>query len=78
MKTLDVEFQGMINRAANCICDACHAVSQAVMLKLPTTKYFDGNGLSTRYENYWLCAKCRARLVKALDWPDEGGLICQR
>lgn len=72
MKTLNVEFQGRVNCANSCICDACHGVSQAVMLKLPTTKYFDGMGLSTRYENYWLCKKCRAKLIQALHWPEGG------
>lgn len=71
MKTIDVDFQAKISNYNNCSCDACHAVDQAIMLRLPTTKYFDGNRLSTKYENYWLCARCRTKLAQALDWPEE-------
>ena len=70
---LDVIFPSVMSRASNCICDACHDTGKAVKLKLPTTLYFDGNGLTTKYQNYWLCDKCVAKLDYALRYPKDEG-----
>ena len=68
---LDVIFPSELSRAENCFCDACHGTGRVVKLKIPETLYFDGNGLSTKYSNYWLCAGCRAMLSHALNCPKE-------
>ena len=68
---LDVVFESTISKHENCLCAACHDTDRVIKVKLPHTLYFDGNGLSTKYNEYWLCARCRTKLAHALDWPRE-------
>lgn len=69
---LDVTFKSKMSKADNCLCDACHDSAMVMKVSLPKTLFHDGNNLSTRYNEYWLCAPCRTKLVHALDWPEEG------
>ena len=69
---LNVSFISSISTADNCICSACHGEGKVIKLELPTTLYYNGNGLETRYKNYWVCKKCRDKLTHALYWPKEG------
>ena len=68
---LEVIFKTSMSDGEWCICDACYDVSRVMKVTLPETKFFgNGNGLSTEYSEYWLCAPCRTKLVHALDFPD--------
>lgn len=70
-QSLEVTFETKISKAENCICAACHGTGRVIQIRLPETLFFDGgHGLSTKYRNYWLCAPCRAKLVRALDWTE--------
>ena len=68
---LDVGFSATLSRGNSCTCDACHAVTKVIILKLPTTKYFDGNTLSTKRREYWLCSACLAKHETAICHPKE-------
>ena len=70
MKTIDIVFESE-TATGGCACDACRNVGQVIKLRLPSTRYFNGKVLSTKYENYWLCAKCRDKLTYALNWPEK-------
>ena len=63
---LDVKFDATESKQSNCICDCCHGTGKVLMLKMPKTLYFDGNSLSTRYREMWICETCRAKLIEAL------------
>ena len=67
---LNVQFKTTVSKE-NCICDACHGTEPVMKLTYPKTKYFDGKKLSTKYSEFWLCARCRTKLANALDWPDD-------
>lgn len=72
MEKLNVKFETSMSGSENCTCDACHDVSRVMKVTLPETKFFgNGNRLSTKYTEYWLCAPCRTKLVHALDFPEE-------
>ena len=71
LKSLDVEFKTSMSKADNCICNSCHAEGTVMKLTYPKTMYHDGKHLSTKYQEFWLCAKCREKLSFALDWPDD-------
>ena len=71
LDSLDVEFKTSMSKADNCICNACHGTGTVMKLTYPTTLYYDGKHLSTKYHEFWLCAKCRTKLSFALDWPDD-------
>lgn len=64
------QFGSVISPANNCICDACHATGKVIKLVLPETKYIKGKILGTKHTPYWLCRKCRDKLVKALEWKE--------
>jgi hypothetical protein len=68
---LDVTFKTRMSKYDNCICSACHDTSTVMKVSLPNTLFHDGKKLSTRYTEYWLCAKCRTKLTHALDFPEE-------
>jgi len=68
---LDVVFESTMSEYENCFCTACHDTARVMKVNLPQTLYFDGNSLSTKYNEYWLCARCRTKLAHALDWPRE-------
>jgi len=45
----------------------------------PTSGFlYDCNNTDCPIKQEAMKAELKAELVKALDWPDEGGLICQR
>ena len=68
----DVKFEAKVSRAENCLCTACHKTDRVIKVRLPETLYHDGGfNLSTRYQDYWLCAQCRTNLAHALDWPTD-------
>ena len=69
-ESLEVDFETEMSSFKNCICDACHDTDTVIKIRLPETKYHDGKGLSTKFINYWLCVKCRAKLTRALDFPE--------
>lgn len=71
MEKLDVTFKSTMSEHDNCVCDACHDSTTVMKVTMPRTKYFDGELLSTHYNEYWLCARCRSKLVHALDFPNE-------
>lgn len=66
-ESLDVTFKTSMSEADNCICNACHATGRVMKLTYPTTLYYDGNHLSTKYHEFWLCEKCLEKLAFALD-----------
>lgn len=68
---LEVNFDSRMSESDGCICDACHNVSRVIEVTLPTTKFFDGEKLSTKYEQYWLCEKCHQKLLNVLLDPAE-------
>lgn len=67
----NVTFKSKMSKQTNCSCDACHDIDRVVKVTLPKTLYFDGNTLSTKYNEYWLCGGCRTKLVHALDFPED-------
>ena len=67
----DVTFKSKMSKSEYCFCTACHDTGWVMKVTLPETRYFDGNRLTTKYHEYWLCAKCRTKLTHALDWPEE-------
>lgn len=69
----DVVFKSKMSISENCFCDACHDTGRVMKIKTPITKYYDGENLSTKYDDYWLCAPCRTKLSHALDWPEDEG-----
>lgn len=68
---MDVNFKTRVSKFDNCFCDACHDVAMVMKISLPKTLFHDGKTLSTKYSEYWLCAKCRTKLTHALDFPEE-------
>lgn len=66
---LNVKFSAHMSEKNNCICDACHDTGNVMKLKLPYTCYYDGNKLSTKHQEYWLCGRCRRNLRLTMDWP---------
>ncbi len=70
---LAVVFEGELSKADNCICEACHYTSYVLKLVIPETHYTNGCKLKTKYRPYWLCRKCRDKLLKALEWRAEDG-----
>lgn len=66
----DVEFKTKMSKSEYCICSACHDTATVMMVTLPETLYFDGGPLTTKYREYWLCARCRTKLTHALDFPE--------
>lgn len=71
MDKLDVAFGSEISKFDNCLCTACHATDRVMKIKMPQTLYHDGKRLTTKYYEWWLCARCRTKLSHALDWPKE-------
>jgi hypothetical protein len=47
-------------------CDGCHKISTAMELTLPSTLYYNGKELETRYERRWYCPECMAKLREAV------------
>ena len=67
----DVEFRSSISKSINCICNACFNTDWVIRVSLPDTHYDPAGNLQTWYEEYWLCKKCRDKLVKALEWEEK-------
>lgn len=65
---LTVAFKGELSTANNCLCNACHFGGYVVKLEIPVTCYTNRGKLKTKYHPFWLCRKCRDKLVKALEW----------
>jgi len=65
----EVKFTSKMSKSEYCGCTACHSIDRVMKISLPTTLYHDGGNLSTKYREYWICAKCRAKLSHALDCP---------
>ena len=68
---VEVEIKSMMSDTENCYCDACHDIGKVIGIRLPVTRCYDGRNLSTAYQEYWLCAPCRTKLVHALDYPEN-------
>lgn len=68
----NVKFKTKMSKSEYCTCSACHGIAMVMKIILPETLYFDGGPLTTKYREYWLCAKCRTKLTHALDFPEEG------
>ena len=68
---LPVKFTGTLSTADNCLCNACHYGGYVVKLEIPETSYTNSGKLKTKYRAFWLCRKCRDKLVKALEWEVE-------
>jgi len=62
----EVIFKSKKSEYDNCICSACHGTGRVVKIKLPTTLYHNGETLSTKYSEYWLCDNCKTKLINAL------------
>ena len=62
---LKVEFRTHSPRYDS-VCSACHVKGPVVAILLPETKYFQQGKLKTIHRCYWLCKKCRKKLIKAL------------
>ena len=67
----EIKFTSKISNSEYCSCSSCHNVEKVMKVSLPVTKYFDGKNLSTKYNEYWLCCKCRSKLSYALDFPED-------
>ena len=66
-----VKFQSELSTYDNCICNACHHIGHVIKLVVPETTYNNGGKLTTKYRPFWLCRRCRDKLVKALEWGDD-------
>ena len=60
----DVEFRGHISDANNCVCSGCHKMDFVFKLTVPETGYHDGEHLSTKYREYWMCDDCVTKLAQ--------------
>ena len=67
---LSVNFYSTISTSEYCLCSACRHLGRVVKLTLPRTFYRGGKELTTQLENYWLCFKCREKLMSALMWGE--------
>lgn len=63
-----VKFTSNLSTADNCICNACHNIGKVIKLEVPETVYNNGGKLKTKYRPFWLCRRCRDKLVEALEW----------
>jgi hypothetical protein len=71
---LDVDFVAVKSNHDNCSCDCCHGLGKVIKMRIPEAKYHDGNGLTTKYHNWWMCEECWEKLIKAVEEsPAEGG-----
>ena len=64
-----IKFTSKMSKSEYCACTACCDIGRVMKVSLPTTLCHDMKNLSTKYSEYWLCAKCRAKLSHALAWP---------
>ncbi len=60
----DVEFRGQLSDAGNCVCSGCHKMGFVLKLTVPDTGYRDGEHLSTKYHEYWICDDCIEKLAR--------------
>ncbi len=58
-----------------CQCDGCYNVGPVTVIKLPTTKFYGGKKLSTKYSEKWYCYSCLAKLQRAISGVIEEHLI---
>lgn len=63
----DVEFRGHISDTNNCVCSGCHKMDFVLKLTVPDTGYHDGERLSTKYHEYWMCVDCVAKVARCSD-----------
>jgi hypothetical protein len=70
LESIDVIFYSKMSDSDACICDACHDGGKVIMIVLPKTKYYDGDKLKTKWEEYWLCEKCHKKLLRSIEDPD--------
>lgn len=66
-----VEFSAVVSSSEWCCCEGCFRTARVTKITLPTTKYFNGRKLSTRYSEEWYCADCLKKLKDALEHPTE-------
>ena len=66
-----VKFSAVSGKYDNCCCDGCFRTTKVTKIIYPSTKYFVGGKLSTRYHEEWLCADCMGKLKAALENPAE-------
>lgn len=64
---LDVEFHSEDSKYDNCICSCCHGTGKVKKIRIPTTLYYNGKNLTTKYQDYWLCESCKNKLLKAIE-----------
>ena len=63
---LNVAFPCAKSEYDNCVCDCCHGTGRVLKIQLPTTLYYDGKSLTTKYRHFWICDECREKLITAL------------
>lgn len=63
---MEIRFRAIKSISNHCTCTCCHNVGKVVKLSIPETKYFDGQKLSTMYNEIWFCADCIKKLNKVI------------
>ena len=66
-----VEFSAMVSSSEWCCCDGCFRTAKVTRITYPSTKYFNGRKLSTKYFEKWFCEDCLGKLKSALEQPTE-------
>lgn len=70
---LNVTFLSERSKHDNCFCKCCHGTGEVLKLRIPTTLYHDGRKLTTKYNDLWICDKCREKMITALKEDQHDG-----
>lgn len=67
----NVKFTAKKSKADNCCCDGCFRLGKVLKIIMPETKHYEGKELRTIYSSYWFCDSCLAKLMNALENPQQ-------
>ena len=62
-----VVFSAVESSSEYCCCDGCFRTTKVTKIAYPSTKYYDGRKLSTKYFEKWFCETCMEKLKAALE-----------
>ena len=62
----NVEYKAARSKFDNCLCNGCHGSGYVYKITYPETLFFDGNKLTTKYNEWWLCDDCIKKLAQAV------------
>lgn len=72
---VNAKFSGVVGEKG-CVCDGCHEIGSVLKISCPRTSYLSrfSTILTTQFQEYWLCEKCKGKLLNVLmGISDEGG-----